>query len=264
MSAALDIRPYRAEPGLVSWAHWGTSDRLTVCFSGIGERDDPVQPYEFARTATMDGRDHALFIADTNRSWLSAPRLIEEIVAMIEGFASAVGAKVVQTLGHSMGGFMALTIPGFTRVDSAVAFSPQASVHPEVAGDDPRWMFYRDHIDQHRIRSVMDHINDTTRYFALHGQHKRERFQRERFEARRNLTHIVMPRTVHEVPQKLRQRGIMEAVVSACFDGRMARLRELLQPLEVRFRKPGEGRVLPPSAELMAVAATENLEGDRS
>lgn len=249
MTALLDIRPYAATDGLTSWAHWGTTDRLTVCFSGIGAEPGGVQPYEFADTATNGGADHALFLSDTTRSWFNAPGLIEEVVRLVEHFAAAVGARIVQTLGHSMGGHMALLLPAFTRVETAVAFSPQVSVHPEVVGDDPRWMQYRGKITQFRFRSVMDHLVPETTYFVMHGRHKRERFQRDRFEARGNLHHIIFPNVVHEVPQKLRELDNMRAVVWSCFHGRMYKLKTLLAPLDVRFRTPGALAPMPPSAD---------------
>lgn len=250
MSERLDIRPYKAMPGLSIWAHWGKSRRLNVCFSGVGAKDTPVQQPEFARTTTRNGRDSALFISDTDRSWLAAPGLIERIAAEIEGFAAAIGAKLVNTIGYSMGGFMALALSGFTRVEAALAFSPQVSVHPEVVGDDPRWMIHRKRIETHRIRSVMDHLNNKTRYYVFHGLRGYERLQRDRFAARPNLIHFVIPRTVHRVPQKLRAAGLLEDVALACFDGRHHHLRKLLAPMNPRLRDPAEMPDLPPSAML--------------
>ncbi|HBZ44740.1 MAG TPA: hypothetical protein DEO85_11920 [Maritimibacter sp.] len=259
MSARLDIRPYAAEPGLMVWAHWGTSDRLTVCFSGIGANDDAVQPYEFADTATNAGSDHALFISDTTRSWFNLPGLIEQVAGIVERFAAAVGARIVGTLGHSMGGHMAMLLPAFTRVDTAVGFSPQVSVHPDVVGDDTRWMQYRDKITSFRFRNVMDHLVPETRYIAMHGHHPRESYQCDRFEVRENMTHIIFPKVTHEVPQKLREQGNMRQVVWACFNGRNRRLRELLAPLNVSFRQPGETPVMPPSALIAAEGASQRL-----
>lgn len=261
MSAGmLDIRPLAAEDGLMIWGHWGQTNRLNVCFSGIGAEPGAVQPYEFADTATMGGQDNALFISDTERSWFNAPGLIERVVAHVESFARAVGARVIRTLGHSMGGYMALILPAFTKVHCAVGMSPQISVDPAVAGDDPRWMRYRSRITSFRIHNVMDHLTDATRYVVLHGRHKRERFQRDRFEVRENLTHIIFPSVVHEVPQKLREQGLLRDAVQACFSGRMYRLRTLLAPLDVRFREPGETPILPPFAQLQPALASSRDE----
>ncbi|MBV7410881.1 hypothetical protein [Maritimibacter sp. DP1N21-5] len=262
MSAALDIRAYRQSPGLVVHAFRGTSDALNVCFAGIGLGPDEVQPIEFARTATMDGRDNALFISDGTRSWFNRPGLLENVAKLVEEYAAEIGARIVRTLGHSMGGFMALILPSVTRVDVAVAYAPQASVHPEIAGDDMRWMNWRARIGTHRIRSVTDHLNDTTRYYVFHGKHPRERFQRDRFAPRENLMHIVIPATVHNVPQRLRRAGILDKVTGACFDGRLTALRELLAPLGARYRKPGSFEPIAPSADLVAGGPDTSLAGD--
>ena len=263
MSAALDIRAYRETPGLMVHAFRGTSDALNVCFAGIGHGREAVQGIEFARTATMDGRDNALFISDATRSWFNHPGLLENVVRLVEDYAAEVGARIVRTLGHSMGGFMALILPSATRVDVAVAYAPQVSVHPEVAGDDLRWMDWRNRIDTHRFRSVMDHLNDTTRYFVFHGKHWRERLQRDRFEVRENLMHIVIPATVHNVPQRLRREGILEKVTGACFDGRLTALRELLAPLGARYRTPGSIEPIAPSAAQAAGGPDASFTGRR-
>lgn len=249
MTEQLDIRPYKRSEKLMYWAYWGRSKSLTVCFSGIGS-GQPVQPFEFVDTASNGGEDSVLFVADTTRSWLNAPGMIEEVVAEIEGFRDAIGAQVVNTLGHSMGGYMALLIPGFTRVAAAVGFSPQVSVHPQVAGDDPRWMEHRDQIDSFRIRSVMDHLDPATRYYVMHGLSSRERFQRNRFDLRDNLTHYLFRKVTHEVPQKLRRAGIMRDVVWSCFHDRNHRLRLAMRQVDAYLRRPGELELLPPSGSL--------------
>lgn len=247
-AAALDIRSHFSADGVEMWAYHGQSDRLVVSFSGIGREPTAVQPYEFAKSATGNGRDSALFISDTRRSWLNAPGLIEIIVREIEAMARKTSAAIVCTLGHSMGGFMAVVIPGFTKVDRAVAFGPQFSVHPEIAGDDLRWMEYREKIPEFRIATAEDHLNDTTQYFVFHGRHWRERPQRDRFQPRDNLIHTIVPNTVHNVPHRLKRMKLQEPVIEACFRNKVRRVRLLLEPLKAVRRKPGDVPVLPPAS----------------
>lgn len=239
MTDRLDIRLLHDGDTLRVWFHQGTGDRLTVSFSGIGiEGQDPG--YEFARTATQSGRDHALFIADKSRSWLNAPGLIDDIAQWIEASRLETGARDVMTLGHSMGGFAALAMPKYVPVTCAVGLSPQTSVHPEVAGDDPRWMDYRSRIKQFVIRDLSDTLVPGTAYYAVHGRHPREAPQRDRFPRADNLVHLILPRTVHNVPQKLRDAGILEEAVEQAFLNRPRRFRLALAGLEAYRRPPAD------------------------
>lgn len=246
-TAVLNIRPHLSQEGIEMWTYRGVSDRLVVCFSGIGREPTEVQPIEFAKTATGNGRDNVLFISDTRRSWLNAPGLIETIVREVEALARETSAATICTLGHSMGGFMALVIPDFTKVDRAVAYAPQFSVHPDIAGDDLRWMEYRQYIEDFPIASVEAYLNDTTQYFVFHGRHPREAPQRDRFTPRHNLIHTILPNTVHNVPQKLKQMKLQEPVTEACFRNKIRRVRLLLEPLGATRRKPGEVPLRPPA-----------------
>ncbi len=229
MKGRLEIVQTLDDPDLRVWTHAGASDRLVVCFSGIGPDPEVLPGYEFAATAAGGGRDSVLYIADPKRSWLNAPGLIERMVDQIEGYAARIGAARICTLGHSMGGYAALVLPGFTRVDVALALSPQVSVHPQVAGDDPRWMQHRAKIAAHRLRHIEDHLSPATQYFAIYGMHKREAPQRDRFPRARNIELLRMPKTHHNTAQRLKAKRLLDAVVQAAFDGRVFRVRRLIR-----------------------------------
>lgn len=229
MSDPLLISPLLDSPELRIWLHRGQSTRLVVCFSGIGSDPDRLPEYEFARTATADGRDWVLYIADPARSWLNAPGLIERIVEIVEAQAAAIGATQVCTLGHSMGGYSACVLPGFTRVDVAMALSPQVSVHPDVVPDDGRWMNWRERIASVRIRHVEDHLSAATQYFAIFGMAGREAPQRDRFPVAENIERLHMANTHHNTAQRLKARGILDTVVGLAFDGRLYRVRRLIR-----------------------------------
>lgn len=249
MTGRLDIRLVQDTDLLRVWLYKGQSDRLCVSFNGIGPNTGELN-YEFANTATQRGRDHALFIADKTRSWLNSPGLIEEIVQWITAFKAETGAQNVMTLGHSMGGFTALAMPKFLPVKVAVALSPQVSVHPDVVGDDPRWMRQRREIREFRLRSVQDMFVDDTAYYIMHGRHPREAPQRDRFPRAKNIHHYVLPNTVHNVPQKLRGAGILEEVVEYAFQNRPRKTRLAMSGLEA-YRRP-EDENLPDSSRLAA------------
>lgn len=256
--ATYDIRPVRQDAGLHAWMHRAESPRLVVSFSGIGLKDAEAPPYEFARSATNDGRDNALFIADPARSWLNREGIVEEIAGLMEETARACGAERVTTLGHSMGGYTAAVMPAFTKVDVAVALSPQLSVNPEVAPDETRWSKWREAIRAHRIRSVAEHVVPGPLYYVFFGTHGREAPQRDRFPLLDNIKFFLLPRTVHNTPQMMKRAGILDSVVQFAFEGRTRMVRrQLAQHLNAR-------QVTVPTEHMLARAAADaKLAGAR-
>ena len=225
----LDIRSVLQEPDLHVWEYDGSNECLVVCISGIGGNATAVQGYDFARTATCNGNNSVLYFADPHRSWLSHPGLIEKMVARIETKAKEIGATRIMTLGHSMGAFTAAILPAFTKIDCAVCFSPQVSVHPDVVPDEDRWMEHRHKIKEHRIRSINDHIVENTQYYVYFGRHPREAPQRDRFVLADNTKFFVIPNVKHSTPQLMRKIGILDDVIRFSFEGRNTMLRRILR-----------------------------------
>ena len=211
------------------WEHQGTSKRLVICFSGIGPDEKKPPEFEFAETAAGGGKDWVLYIADPKRTWLNGPGLIDQIVSVIERYAARMGAMTICSLGHSMGGYSALALPGFTKVDVALGLSPQVSVHPDVVPDDPRWMNWREQISEYRVRHIADHLANETQYFAIFGRHPREAPQRGRFPVAENIETLVMAKTHHNTAARLRRAGLLQTVVEAAFSGRKYRVRRLIR-----------------------------------
>ncbi|TNF59402.1 MAG: hypothetical protein EP307_10530 [Rhodobacteraceae bacterium] len=255
--ARYDIRPVLQDDSLCTWFHRGAGDRLVVCFSGIGRDETGPQGYEFARAATGGGRDHALFIADPNRTWLNGDGLVARIVGEIEKTVRDTGATEVVTLGHSMGGFSAAVIGAFTRVEVAVCLSPQVSVHPEIVPDETRWTNWRNRIATHRMRGVRDYLRDQTRYYTFFGQHVREAPQRDRFPLGDNIRFFVLPRTVHNTPQRMKGRGVLDQVVRTAFEDRARLVRRILKTsVEARqIVTPTEGMIRRAEADIAARSA---------
>lgn len=225
----LKIDARLASDYLVTWGHRGVSDKLVVCFSGIGKVAERCPSYEFARTATGDGKHNVLFVADPNRTWLNGPGLLARIGAEIEAFRAETGAMRTITMGHSMGGFSALVVPSITHVDEVLAFAPQLSVHPSIVPDETRWVMYRDQITKYEIISATDHLQDQTAYTMINGRHGREAPQRDRFPVRRNLRHYVMPQTHHNVPQRLKGLNCLGEVINFAIEGRPRKLLLLMK-----------------------------------
>ncbi|MFV1442011.1 MULTISPECIES: hypothetical protein [unclassified Phaeobacter] len=236
----LTITPRLSCDDLVTWAHRGPGDRLVVCFSGIGKDAETCPPYEFARSATGNGRHNTLFIADPQRSWLNTPGLLSRIGAEIESYRAICGATRVIAMGHSMGGFSAIVASSVTRIDAVLAFAPQISIHPDIVPDETRWAAYRNRISHYEVKSAADHFRDGTDYTVIHGRHGREAPQRDRFPRRDTLRHYVMPGTHHNVPQRLKQLNCLEQVVHFAIEGRPRKLRLLLKQTAQAYLRPEE------------------------
>jgi len=226
-STFVDPSPVRDDAGLRVWRVAGQTRRLVVCFSGVGPADGALAP-EFLRLIAMTPRDHLLFIADPARSWLNRPGLIDEITAVIEAEVAATGATQICTLGHSMGGFCAVVISAFTRVDCAVAFAPQFSVDPALVPAEDRWQDLRDQIPTFTIGNADDYVQPRSHYIVFFGAHRREAPQRDLVRPRPNLDLFVIPRTHHNVPQRLKDAGILDQILTACFDNRLTKVENLL------------------------------------
>ncbi len=222
-----DIRPVLQDDTLHAWFHRGEGSRLVVSFAGIGGVPSATQGYEFARTATGNGRYHALFFVDPGRTWLNGEGLIDRIVTEVERRVAETGATQVITIGHSMGGFSAAVLPAFTRVDLAVCLSPQVSVHPDIVPDEDRWKLWRSRIATHRITSVADCLQDATRYYVFFGQHPREAPQRDRFPLGPNICLFTMPSTVHNTPRRMKVRGVLDSIIGAVFEDRTRLVRRI-------------------------------------
>ena len=247
-----DITQVSEAEDLVMWRHRGRNDRPVVCFSGIAKSKDVIPPYEFPRGATENGKNHVLFISDPRRTWLNGPGLMERIEAEVARIVAQEGITSVSTLGHSMGGFAAIVMAKFFAVDNAVAFAPQHSVHPEIAGNERRWKEHLERITEHRLRSVDDYWVEDTTYFVFHGDHRRDQYQRDRFPVRHKLFHTILPDTTHAVPQKLKKAGLLDRVVSLCLAGKARKLRELLEPMGAHRRTVEDYPLLGPSPAMAA------------
>jgi len=224
----LDIPLLRKDRRMWVWWHKGSSRRLVVVFSSVGNGPNTPPVMEFARSATAGGRDHAIFIADPQRSWLNAPHLVEEIVEVIEAARDEVGATQTVTMGYSMGGFAALAIGGFVAVDAALAFSPQISIDPGLVPEEGRWMRYRKRIGAIRIRSAADHMAAGTAHTILMGRSVLEAPQLRLLPVAANTDTYLLPRTRHDSATRVKAAGLLPQVVELAFSRRSDALAVLL------------------------------------
>lgn len=229
-TSARDLRPMEAlrqDGDLCVWRIAGASDRLIISMSSSGRLTDATPEPEFMSVAQKNS-DTVLFISDPRRSWLNRPGIVEDIKSVIEAEAARVAATNIAILGHSMGGFSALVMPAFTRIDTAIAFSPQYSVDPAVVPDEKRWMNYREQIQAFRISNADDHLNTTTHYFLFNGRGPIEAPQRKLVRPRPNLEYYVLPGIRHNAAAKMKQAKVMGTILNACFSHRKRALRGIM------------------------------------
>lgn len=239
----IEIERLRDDGRLRLWRHRGQSNRLVICFSGIGRDARRPPRLEFAKTASASGRDHVLYIADPNRTWLNAPGLIEEIAALVEAEAARLAPDHIVAMGHSLGGYSALALGGFTRIDAALAFSPQLAVDPALVPDERRWTEMRARIGAYRIGDVSMLMRPETEHYIVFGDYRREAAQRRLMRPAANAHCFLLPGVRHDTVVRLHHAGLLDTVVQLAFDRRTRRLRRLLaeKMRAVQLAPPAEG-----------------------
>jgi hypothetical protein len=242
----------RADDRMQAWRMSGETDRLVVCFSGVGVDLNIPQKPEFQRLCRLKPRPHLLFVADPARSWLNRDGLIEEVAHLIECEALRIGATDICALGYSMGAFSALAMPAYTRIDKCVAFSPQYSVDPAVVPNERRWIELRSQIGSFRISNVDELIQPSCHYFVFLGRHSLEAQQRNLVCARLNLDYYIMPQTAHNSVQRMKAAGVLDEVLKACLESDRDHVHQLLsRNLNARLVVP-KGAAYQPKVQSIA------------
>lgn len=194
---------------LKSWKFCATESKtLCVIFSSIGDSTHVIQKPEMINVGTQEGTVNAIWFADPNRSWLNSDGLLGLVIKRIEDFATKIGAERIISFGGSLGGFSALSIASYTHINCAVGLSPQFSVDPLIIKEQ-RWREYLDKIKTFRVHSVADNISQDTDYFAVFGALPRDRLHKAEFAKIPQINMWLMPNVAHNVPNRLKLRGIL-------------------------------------------------------
>lgn len=231
------LEEVRNDDMLKVWRHRGKNDRLVVSFSGVGTLRHGVEP-NFVKTATDLARNHVLYIADPKRTWLNGPGLVEDIVALVEAEARASGARQIVSMGHSMGGFCALALPGFTRVDAVLAYSPQVSVDPSIVPNEKRWGLFRSSIQSFVVPNALGRASAETEYYVVFGDTRRESPQTSLLEPGPNLHLFILPGVKHHTAETVVGAGLGEELLNAAFNRRVWRIRRQLRQRLRGFQVP--------------------------
>lgn len=210
--------------------YWpGTTDTLVVVFSGVGTNPDAYPGIELFRSATENGRNHALFVSDMSRSWLNRPGLDRQIVQSVTDWINRIGAKSVSLVGNSMGGTMALLLADRLPATTVLALAPQFSVSSDIVPEERRWKRYRKNIVHFQYAAVHLRPDQAQIIFIVHGGTPNELMHAKKFPLVTGVRHFIIPRHGHDLAKKLRKRKALEPLVSAAIANRPFKFRRLIE-----------------------------------
>jgi hypothetical protein len=190
---------------------------VTLCFTGIGHRTDEleVQTEEFF---SLSKRSTVFFITDKKRTWGNRV----DFALLCSLLETYIKGRPINTIGNSMGGFLAILATCFFEIRVALAFVPQFSVSKKIIPDETRFDQYVEKISNWKYESLKDCFNDKTHYYILAGTSSEiEAQQINLFPSKKNIEKLFFlnPEFDHKVAQKLKEFGILHQVIAECFRG---------------------------------------------
>lgn len=225
----LALEPYQAAPPLHLDYLRGQSRMLVLCFTGVGNRIDPVPAPEAIRLTGWDGENHVLFISDASRSWMNAPGLIDALQTAVARLVEEIRPDRIVAFGNSMGGSAALIYASVARVDSVLAIVPQYSVRRDLVPEERRWMHFREHIAEWPFPAVPDLTGRSCQAMILHGGEPREIIHARRFKTGPGTDHYVVPQYGHALAQCLKAKRHLRPLMTHVFNGEMAEARAVVE-----------------------------------
>ena len=185
---------------------------IFLCFTGVKQGMGGIGAEEFVGSTRMPDFC-ALFVSDLKRSWFNSfpeSHLVEAIGDIVEG-------KRIVTVGNSMGGYGAIWATKPFPVETAIAFAPQFSVHPDVVSEETRWEEWRRDISIWRHRSLETYFNDETKYFTFNGDD--DALHWSHFPTKPNTEHFLLPNSGHAPAAMLKDAGVLTATIESCVAG---------------------------------------------
>lgn len=233
----------------------GSSSRLVVSFSGVGNKRHEEPPLEFFRLAhglprgAGQGANHVLFVTDESRSWMNTPGLAEAVAETVTETAARIDASRVVAIGNSMGASAALILASLMPVDTVVAFVPQFSVHPAIMPEETRWGYFRNRITAWPHPQTPDLAGRPTDVTVLHGTSADELAHVARFPAM--ASHFLLPGQDHRLAQSLHARGLLAPIIANAIAGRHTRARDAVRAAGGVRRAQYEQKLRPHRVEEM-------------
>lgn len=214
--------PYlTAHPLYISYLP-GTSDRLVISFSGVGEPDEDVPRLEAAKLAGWQGENHVLFISDASRSWMNGEWIMEQIDATVRKLSAEIKPSRVVAFGNSMGGTAAMIFADAYPVDAVLAIAPQFSIQPDLMPDEKRWTHYADQITNWRFPSAPNLVGNRAEVVILHGSIGREMSHASKFAQGANIHHYIYAGYAHGMAAKLKRKRQLEPIIASLVLGDIA------------------------------------------
>lgn len=209
--------------------HAGTSDRLVISLSGVGNTRGVMPPFEMARMATDNGRHSAIFVSDKTRSWMNAPNLADLILAQIDIAQKMFRPAKVSAVGNSMGGFMALELSRHVELKTTLAVVPQYSAMQSEVPEEKRWAFFRNKIESFQFPRVENLPTEGCTHYVIHGGEEDEFIHWSRFPVQSNLKHMILPEEGHNLAQYLKAKGKLKDIVQFAIENRYPAFRQLIE-----------------------------------
>ncbi len=201
------------------------SESTTLCFTGIGHAIGGVdiQSYEFIKSSQ---NSTTIFVVDRKRSWgnnIDFDLLIKRITPYTEG-------KIVNSIGNSMGAFLAILATKFISISSCIAFVPQFSVNRSIVPNENRFDQYVNDISNWKFISLADAFNNNTAYYVFFGKDNGlEDKHRALIPIQKNISMFVFKDAEwsHNVAQNLKEVQLLYPVIKSCFE--LRNLNEIIQ-----------------------------------
>jgi hypothetical protein len=209
----------------------GATGQTLVSFTSIGHHlgGIEVQKPEFFGAGT--GYDDMLFVDDLQRTWGSHIDF-DQLLQVIAPFTAD---KKVDTLGNSMGGFLAFLAPWFLDVRHAVALVPQIDSDFSTLPWERRYEQFQPNMRSWEHSCVADHLVDQTRYIAITGTVEQDLKHLALLPQQDNIEIFELPINDHIIPRILKAHGLLDPLVKTALAGHITQdwvQREIISPFQ--------------------------------
>jgi pimeloyl-ACP methyl ester carboxylesterase len=243
MQSGRTIDPLWEDDDLTVSQRAGSTPNLAVSFCSIGPRDGGPQGPEFIGMASMQGKDHVLFVADRKRSWYSTPGIQDRIKSVVLDYVLLHGIKRVHCIGASMGGFGALAFAERLGAKYAVAFAPQWSMDPADVAE-MRWQKHRPNIRLPGLPKLDQELSGLVRNYVFFGAGALQDVPQCRKFIDSGLCDVrILGGMDHHLAASLNKLGLLLRMKAAMAENNSEALDRLLQPHVAR--RPRVNRVAP-------------------
>lgn len=209
----------------------GQSNRLVLSFAGVGLESEATPRGEFPKLASCDGENHVLLIADSTRSWMNAPGLVEALDDAVQRLCDRIAPQHIAAIGNSMGGTAALIYADRAPVDSVFSMVPQYSVSRAVLRKGSRWRHYTDAIREFRFPAAPNLAGRGKDVVILHGGNQHELLHAEQFVQSDDIRHFIFPKLNHQLAAHLKNAGQLQGLVSTFLRGQYSETLAMLRQI---------------------------------